>query len=65
MLIEATSTGTSNLELEAVRTADAGEYVCMVENEWGAQVTSRSAILQVAIPGNRTYFTTQCTNCFL
>ena len=51
MLVEAISTGTSNLVLEAVRMADAGEYVCMVENEWGIQVTSQSATLQVTTPG--------------
>jgi len=52
VLVEATSSGTSNLVLSYVKITDAGEYICMVMNEWGVQVTSRSATVQVTTPGN-------------
>ena len=48
---EASPSGTSSLVFPAVRPSDAGEYRCIVQNEWGQQVTSRPANLQVEMPG--------------
>ena len=48
---EASPSGTSNLVFPVVRSSDSGEYKCTVQNEWGAQVTSQPASLQVMIPG--------------
>ena len=42
---EASSSGTSNLVFSVVRPSDSGEYTCTVQNEWGAQVTSKPAYL--------------------
>ena len=49
---EASSSGTSSLVFSVVRPSDSGEYRCTVQNEWGAQVTSEPASLQVTVPGN-------------
>ena len=49
---EASPSGTSSLVLSVVRPSDSGEYMCTVQNEWGAQVTSQLANLEVVIPGN-------------
>ena len=49
---EASSSGTSRLVFSAVGPSDSGEYRCIVQNEWGQQVTSNPANLQVEIPGN-------------
>jgi len=59
VLVEAVSSGTSNLDFLAVKTSDAGDYVCTVENEWGTQVTSRPATLQVIIPGSKAQLLTE------
>ena len=50
---EASSSGTSRFVIPAVGLSDAGEYRCIVQNEWGQQVTSKSADIQVEIPGNK------------
>jgi len=50
---EASSSGTSTLVFPAVRQSDAGEYRCIVQNEWGRTVTSKSASLQVVTSGNK------------
>ena len=49
--LEASPSGTSNLVFPVVRASDSGEYRCTVQNEWGAQVASQPANLQVMIPG--------------
>ena len=49
--LEASSSGISNLIFSVVRPSDSGEYRCIVQNEWGAQVTSEPANLQVMTPG--------------
>ena len=51
---EAPPSGTSNLMFPVARPSDSGEYRCIVQNEWGAQVTSEAANLQVMVPGNDT-----------
>ena len=51
---EASSSGTSSLVFPVVRPSDSGEYRCTVQNEWGAQATSKRADLQVMIPGKIT-----------
>ena len=48
---EASSSGTSHLIFPAVGLSDAGEYRCTVQNEWGRQVMSNTANIQVEIPG--------------
>ena len=48
---EASPSGTSNLVFLVARPSDSGEYRCIVQNEWGAQVTSEPANLQVMTPG--------------
>ena len=53
---EASSSGTSSLVFPAVRPIDSGEYRCIVQNEWGQQVTSTPASIQVEIPGNEFHF---------
>ena len=49
---EASSSDTSSLIFPAVGLSDAGEYRCIVQNEWEQQVMSNTANLQVEIPGN-------------
>ena len=49
---EASSSGSSSLVFSVVRPNYSGEYRCTVENEWGAQDTSKTASLQVMVPGN-------------
>ena len=49
---ENSSSGISSLVFPAVGPRNSGEYRCIVQNEWGEQVTSRSASVQVEIPGN-------------
>ena len=48
---EASPSGISNLVFSVVRPSDSGEYKCIVQNEWGAQVTSEPASLQLMTPG--------------
>lgn len=50
---EMSSSGSSTFVFSAVGPSDSGEYRCIVQNEWGAQVTSQSANLRVVIPGNQ------------
>ena len=48
---EASPSGTSSLVFPVVRPSNSGEYRCIVQNEWGAQVISKRADLQVITPG--------------
>lgn len=47
---EASPSGNSSLVFPVVRPSDSGEYRCIVQNEWGEQVISKPAALQVMTP---------------